>query len=233
MKPESTKTNLVILPTRGRPDNTARAIEFLKNNSSISDICIALDNDDDHNYPRVDGVIYEVNQRLRMNGTLNLVANKYASKYASIFFMGDDHVTRTPDWDVKLYEPIKRRGYGLSYGNDLFQGENLATAVMMSTNIIESLGFMAPPKLIHLYMDNFWMATGRVLKALDYLGDVVIEHMHYLNGKAEQDDRYQEVNSSDVYTRDRATFEAYITGEFKADMHKLIADLGIQGLAVE
>ena len=64
--------------------------------------------------------------------------------------------------------------------------------------------------------------------ALDYLGDVVVEHMHYLNGKAEQDDRYQEVNSSDVYTRDRATFETYITGEFKDDMHKLMADLGIQ-----
>lgn len=223
-------TNLVILPTRGRADNTARCVEHLQKFSSISDICVALDDDDDHNYPRLDGVIYEVNPRLRMNGTLNLVANKYAEQYETIYFLGDDHVVRTQDWDVKLYEPIKARGYGLSYGNDLLQGENLATAVMMSTNIIRSLGFMAPKKLIHLYMDNFWMSVGKVLVALDYRSDVVVEHMHYLNGKAEQDDRYQEVNSSDVYTRDRATFEAYVTGKFKDDMHKLIADLGIQDL---
>lgn len=221
-------TNLVILPTRGRADNTARCVEHLQKFSAISDICVALDDDDDHNYPRLDGVIYEVNPRLRMNGTLNLVANKYADQYETIFFLGDDHVVRTQDWDVKLYEPIKARGYGLSYGNDLLQGRNLATAVMMSTNIIRSLGFMAPKKLIHLYMDNFWMAVGKVLNAIDYCGDVVIEHMHYLAGKAAEDARYQEVNSSDVYTKDRKTYEDYIQEEFKEDAMKLIKDLAIE-----
>ncbi|NCV65265.1 MAG: hypothetical protein EBW16_03430 [Burkholderiaceae bacterium] len=54
---------------------------------------------------------------------------------------------------------------------DLFQGQNLATAVMMSTNIIKALGFMAPPKLIHLYMDNFWMAIGNILDCIDYHHD--------------------------------------------------------------
>jgi len=157
-------TNLVILPSRGRPESVERCVKHLKENSVISDICVAIDEDEADLYPRIDGVIYEVNERLRMNGTLNLVAYEYAGDYASTFFLGDDHVVRTPEWDLKLYAPIRQKGYGLSYGNDLLQGQNLATAVMMSNNIIRSTGYMAPKKLIHLYMDNYWMAVGKVLK---------------------------------------------------------------------
>ena len=160
-----------------------------------------------------------------MNGTLNLVANKYVDDYKTIYFMGDDHVPRTDGWDEKLYAPIKARGYGLSYGDDLLQGEKLATAVMMSTNIIKPLGFMAPPKLIHLYMDNFWMTLGQSLDALDYVPDAVIEHMHYLNGKAAQDERYAEVNASEVYTHDREVFEEYAATQLKDDVLKVAKTL--------
>ena len=81
-------TNLVIIPSRSRPESIDRAVKALKENSIISDICVAIDDDQADLYPRLDDVIYEVNPRLRMNGTLNLVANKYADKYETIFFMG-------------------------------------------------------------------------------------------------------------------------------------------------
>ena len=128
-------TNLVILPTRSRPDSAERCINALKEHSTISDFVIAIDDDQSDLYPRLEGVTYEVNPRLRMNGTLNLVANKYVDDYKTIYFMGDDHVPRTDGWDEKLYAPIKARGYGLSYGDDLLQGEKLATAVMYSSSL--------------------------------------------------------------------------------------------------
>jgi hypothetical protein len=218
-------TNLVIIPSRGRPDNIARTVEQLQLHSKISDICVAIDDDEADLYPRIDNVIYEVNPRLRMNGTLNLVANKYVDDYKTIYFMGDDHVVRTEGWDEKLYAPIKERGYGLAYGDDLFQSEKLATAVMMSTNIIKPLGFMAPPKLIHLYMDNFWMAVGHALDALYYVSDAVIEHMHYLNGKSTQDEGYAEVNSSEVYTHDKKVFDEYAETQLKNDVMKVALSL--------
>ena len=218
-------TNLVIIPSRGRPDNIARTVEQLQLHSKISDICVAIDDDEADLYPRIDNVIYEVNPRLRMNGTLNLVANKYVDKYKTIYFMGDDHVVRTEGWDEKLYAPIKARGYGLSYGDDLYQREKLATAVMMSTNIIKPLGFMAPRKLIHLYMDNFWMTLGQALDALDYVSEATIEHMHYLNGKATQDAGYAEVNSSEVYSHDRQVYEEYAANQLKDDVLKVAASL--------
>lgn len=215
-------TNLVILPSRSRPEKVAEAVEYLLDLSTISDICVAIDDDQSELYPRIEGVIYEVNPRLRMNGTLNLVATKYADKYETIFFLGDDHHVRTKAWDEKLYESIKARGFGLAYGDDKLQGEQLATAVMMSTNIIKAIGFMAPPKLIHLYMDNFWMSLGLALNCLDYVPDVVIEHMHYAAGKAPIDEQYAEVNSKQMYDTDRETYIEYVKTDLKTDLEKII-----------
>lgn len=219
------KTNLVILPSRSRPDNVKRGVDALLEHSRISDIIVAIDEDQADLYPRLEGVTYEVNPRLRMNGTLNLVANKYADKYETIYFLGDDHLVKTPGWDELLYAPIKARGYGLSYGNDLLQGQKLATAIMMSANIVRTLGFMAPPKLIHLYMDNFWMSLGQALDCLTYVREAVIEHMHYLAGKAQADEQYLDVNSQEMYRKDQESFIDYMQGQLKGDLERLIKEV--------
>jgi len=191
-------SNLVILPSRSRPDNVERCINALKENSVVSDFCVAIDDDQSDLYPRLDDVIYEVNPRLRMNGTLNLVANKYADKYKTIYFLGDDHLVKTKSWDRHLAEAINIKGYGLAYGNDLLQGKNLATAVMMSTNIIQTLGF----------------------------DDVIIEHLHPYAGKAEMDAGYADANSEEVGTADQKEFVRYLSEEFEDDLQKVMKLIG-------
>ena len=221
-------TNLVIIPSRSRPESIERAVKAVKENSILSDICVAIDDDQSDLYPRLDGVIYEVNPRLRMNGTLNLVANKYADKYETIFFMGDDHLPSTHQWDHFLSGAIASKGYGLAYGNDLFQGKNLATAVMMSTNIIRSFGFMAPPKLVHLFMDNFWMLLGMDLNAIWYFDDVIIEHLHFLAGKSQVDAGYIENNSNEVGLADRQELARYMETDYQADLARFKESVGIK-----
>lgn len=215
-------TNLVIIPARGRPDKAKDAFDALKAHSRISDFMIGLDDDDAHNYPEIEGVIREVNPRLKMNGTLNLLVGKYQDKYETISFMGDDHLVRTEGWDELLYSSIKERGYGISYANDLFQGANLPTMVMMSTNISKALGFFAPPELIHLFMDNFWKVFGQVTDCLTYHPDVIVEHMHYMAGKSQVDAQYQEVNSSDVSNHDALAFKEYAETRLKDDAIKVL-----------
>jgi hypothetical protein len=219
-------TNLVILPSRGRPQNVERCVNALKDNSLISDFCVAIDDDQSDLYPRLDGVIYEVNPRLRVNGTLNLVATKYADQYKTVSFIGDDHLVRSKDWDKALAEPINAKGYGLAYGNDLLQGKNLATAAMMSTNIIEILGFMSPPQLIHLFIDNFWMVLGLNIGSLYYFENVIIEHLHPYAGKAEIDEGYVEANSTERVSADEREFARYMADEFENDLKKVMASLG-------
>lgn len=220
-------SNLVILPTRSRPDSAERCINALKEHSVMSDFVIAIDDDQADLYPRLDGVTYEVNPRLRMNGTLNLVANKYADKYETIFFLGDDHLVQTPNWDEYLYKAISSKGYGLAYGNDLLQGVQLATAVMMSTNIIRAVGYMAPPKLVHLFMDNYWMSLGKRLGTLWYFDKVIIEHLHPVAGKVAWDEQYMEANSTEVSNGDRDEFLRYVKEDFDNEFEKIKTALGI------
>ena len=111
---------------------------------------------------------------------------------------------------------------GLVYGNDLLQGEHLATAVGMTGNIVKALGGMTPPNMINLYLDNFWMKLGNDLGALRYLPNVVIEHLHPIAGKAEWDEGYRAVNAEDVYSADEVEFWKYIQSpEYQSLVEKL------------
>src|SRR5215203_2027590 len=92
---------LVIVPSRSRPDNAHAFAEAFVEHSTRSDLLFALDEDDPllAGYAGIPGVQYEVNPRLRLVGTLNLVATKYCEQYDYLAFLGDDHRLRTPGWD--------------------------------------------------------------------------------------------------------------------------------------
>jgi len=154
-----------------------------------------------------------------MNGTLNYVALKYLKDYDYIVFMGDDHRIRTKDWDVTLSSSIGNKG--LAYGNDLFQKENLPTSVMISSNIISAIGYMAPPNQKHLYLDDFWLLLGKKLDAIHYHPDVIIEHMHYTLGKSEVDELYSEVNDPLMYSADQVAFLDYVNNQLELDLEKI------------
>ena len=214
------KDVLVIVPTRGRPD---ASLEFHKEflaKSMISDLMFAIDEDDADSYPRIDGVLYEVNPRMGMNGTLNYVATKYADKYKYIAFMGDDHRVRTFGWDLVMAERIG--SLGVAYGNDLIQGQALPTSVMMSSKIIKAIGYMAPPKQKHMYLDNFWLDLGTRLNAIHYLEDVIIEHLHFSVGKSDMDSSYQETNDSAIYNADKVAYDEYLSTQMDIDIDKIL-----------
>lgn len=209
---------LTIVPSRGRQKNHLDLIEAFKKTSTVSDLCFGLDEDDHHNYEKVPNVIYEINPPLRMNGTLNLIANKYVDQYDFIYFMGDDHRPRSLGWDLRLAEPLKD-SFGVSYGNDLLQGKNLPTAALMRSDMVKELGFFSPPILKHFYLDNFWMELGVALNNLNYFDDIVIEHMHPANKKSEVDNTYSHAWS--ILNEDIQNYEVYKKEQFQSDIEKL------------
>lgn len=219
------KEILIIVPSRSgnseRYPNVDRFIEnWKKNSEGHSDLCVALDDDDEHKYPKRDGVIYEINPRVRMIPTLNLVATKFKDDYKYIAFFGDDHVIKTK-WEsdfINFFE--SQNGLGIAYGDDLLQGVNLPTAVCLTSNIVDKLGFMVPKNLIHMYADNFWRDLGRQLNIIKYFENVVFEHLHPDVGKAVRDDQYDEANS--VYSADQVEYDKYIkSSSFIEDVEKI------------
>jgi len=227
---------LVIVPTRGRPENARDLIQTFRDtvfDRELTDLKFVIDDDDPEieGYRRVldgnqDGnVSYDVSKRMRMGPTLNRAAVKYSHDYDVIGFLGDDHRFRTDEWDLALVRSIADSQAAIRYGDDLLQGENLPTAVFLTSNIVKVLGYMAPPELVHMYLDNFWKDFGSNLGILKYEPEIVIEHMHFVNGKGMVDDQYLALNSSEAMAYDAAEYQRYQEKRFQYDLLKMRATL--------
>lgn len=216
----------MLVPTRGRPQNVVRLQHaFHELNRADTQLVLGVDHDD----PELDayqGLTLRDFTELAlvepagpgMVGALNQLADRYDTEAACLGFMGDDHLPRTEGWDQALCWAIKHQEGGVAYGNDLVHGPNLATAVVMDARIPRELGYMAPPTLRHLYVDNVWLDWGRGIGKLAYGNDVIIEHLHPLVGKAETDERYALVNSGEVNNHDHAAYEAYQRDQLPWDL---------------
>ena len=67
---------LMIVPSRKRPKSCVEVLEEFKKNSVDADILFGLDDDDKSEYAPEVLEHAEINPRLRMGGTLNLLATK-------------------------------------------------------------------------------------------------------------------------------------------------------------
>ncbi len=219
--------NLVLVPTRGRPERAFTLVSSFKDMSSISSILLVLDHDDEkldqYRSIPVPHIVYEPREYLV--GKLNRAALQFADKYETITFLADDQVLKTVKWDKILKTYIDKKGYGIAYGDDTIQGERVPTSAMISTNIIKSLGWMALPTSKHLYIDNTWKIIGQALEALYYDPEVVWEHHHFLNQKAEVDESYKFSNSEERYKEDGEAFKVWLETKATEQLTKLRQEL--------
>jgi hypothetical protein len=207
---------VVLVPTRGRPENIVELLQAFKDTNAEANIVIVCDEDDpkleEYKATGASGLVYP-REGKGMAKPLNKAANELAYHYDFFAFMGDDHRPRTQGWDIAIQEELSKLGTGLAYGNDLIQGAGLPTAVFMTADIVRTLGGMVPPNMIHLYLDNFWLELGRDLNAITYREDVIIEHLHPIAGKAQWDEQYREVNAQEVYSADAIAFKQYMASD--------------------
>lgn len=220
---------LVIVPSRGRPRNIAALADAWTATSASADVIVAVDDDDPTrgeyfdvvaSHPRFDLVVGE-RGKPGMVASLNRVAVAHCQMYDALGFMGDDHRPRTVSWDQRVSDELDQMGTGIVYGNDLLQGANLPTAAFMTADIVRALGWMAPPGLRHLFVDDAWKALGTALDALRYLPDVVIEHVHPVAGKADWDDGYRAANAGEMYVHDQAAFLRWVGEDMGHDVRRV------------
>lgn len=221
--------NLIIMCSKSRPDRAAKAWAAIKENAVESDFLMVISKDEENLYPEIDGVMKEiVPTGCYSNQKIQIVYPKYQDKYSVFFAIDDDCVVKTPEFDKILTEPLDKIGYGIAYGNDGMQGEKLPTKPVMTTNICKILGYPNPPDLLHLYSDNFYKRLGELLNSLHYFPDVIMDHEHYLNGKAEMDSTYKETNHPALFEHDKRVFDKYMLEKFAIDIAKLWDAFGIK-----
>lgn len=210
---------LVICPSRERSQKIDLTIEaWRKYTEGHSDFLIVCDDDDPELEQYIskagNGVYVTWDKPIKMCPSVNR-AFKSHPNYEYYMFIGDDHLFRTV-FEVKMMEAAGNKG--IVYGNDLLQGKNLATHCLMTSNIPKSIGYIAIPGLIHLFMDNFWMELGSACNILHYLDDVIVEHMHPEAKKATRDNRYQIVNSQENFNHDRDVFLTWLSDQKQKDV---------------
>jgi hypothetical protein len=223
-----------IVPTRGRPQNAARLVKAFANMKTYEGtrLIFAID-EDDTSYGEYVDVFMDVMEkydwvswvdgpRLRMNGTLNAVANSVvlAENVYALGFMGDDHEPLTHGWDT-AYLQVLRAGAFVVYGDDTIQHEAIPTQIAMRADIVRAIGYMAPPVLVHLYMDNFWYDIAEKLGGRAYLPSIVVRHHHPIAAAAEWDQTYIEANANHA---DGERYLEYVgSGQLDADAAKVRA----------
>ena len=215
----------ILVPSRGRPNAIASLYAELARTKTVADLIVVVDDDDEqmNEYIELGVTLFVVKRDGKgMAKPLNKAASHFKDAYRHFAFLGDDHRPRTQEWDKAFVTALDELGTGIVYGNDLFQAEQLPTAVAMTGDIVRALDGMVPPGMIHLYLDNFWMQLGKDLGAIRYFGEIIIEHLHPVAGKAQWDENYRSVNAEEVYSADAKAFDEYIKSQAYQDLLKAL-----------
>jgi len=188
---------LVIVPSRGRPRNIARLLSAVRATAKLdTHVHVAVDEDDETlpQYEAVmakagaEGDVLETGPRKGLCGTTNDVAVKRAGEYPFLASLGDDMVPRTPGWDKALCRAIEDMGgTGFSYPWTATR-EDIGEAIVMSSDIVSALGWMALPECSHWYIDDAWTALGRGAGCIRHLRAVLVDHRQVATGKAPADE---------------------------------------------
>jgi hypothetical protein len=222
---------LIITPTRGREKNAQRLIDAVAATCTArTDLILAVDDDDAGSYADLKPGAAEVvrGPRVTFSERTNRIAAGHGPGYRAVASLGDDHLPHTTGWDAAILAALDDMGgTGIVYGNDIGQGENLPTAVVISTDIVAALGWMCLPACDHYYVDAAWLDLGREAGCLRYLPDVIVEHLHYSRGASPNDQTYADHAGS--WQHDEAAYRAWRRNGMAADVdkiRKLRADAG-------
>jgi hypothetical protein len=227
---------LVAVQSRGRQERLREMIEAcLSLSEADTDIAVGID-DDDPSAGEYEAflrafppgyVFYTKAERRTLGAWTNRIAAANAGQYRAFASLGDDHIPRTMSWDGLLLEALDNlndAGSGIAYGNDQHQGQALPTAPVISSDIVEALGWMCEPSLRHMFVDNVWRDLGRAANCLAYVPGVVTEHQHPDAGKAVSDETY--AASLARTEADRQAYERWRNERMAGDVEKVRALLG-------
>lgn len=175
---------LVAVPSRGRPENIARLLKAVHSTSRMrTHVHVGVDDDDPQleNYREVmkaacENDVLLTGPRKGLTEWTNAIAVPAVKDYPYLASLGDDMVPRTVGWDRQLIKGITRMGgTGFTYPFDGMRVD-IPEAVVVSSNIVQELGWFAQPDLSHWYIDNVWSDLGHGAGCIRNLRAIAVDH---------------------------------------------------------
>lgn len=221
---------LIITPTRGRPKNLARLLDVVHALKKLTTHVYAAVDDDDpelFKYRYVmdeagqDGDVLMARTRKGLAAWTNEVALENAGDYKYLASFGDDHVPRTRGFDRALCRGIEDiGGTGFTYPWDGIR-EDIPEAVVMSSNIVQALGWMCLPSLQHYYVDNVWADLGNGAGCIRHLRAISVDHINPMDGTTPGDATY--VSSAKKIPEDELAYREWQrSGQMAADIATIV-----------
>jgi hypothetical protein len=217
---------LVICPTRGRRQQAERLLKSFTGTKKLdtTDLVFITDGDDD-SYESMDwgeansGVL---TPRDSLTGKLNRTADAYTDMYDAMMFVGDDHVFETDGWDdIMLHMLADMGGTGMIYPDDK-RRTDVPEMIMISSDIVKTLGCFAEPSLKHYYIDNAWSEIGKRTGLLKFCPEVVVRHLHYsvIGLGVERDQTYIEAENA-WGASDMQAYQTWLTNKMPVQVSQL------------
>jgi hypothetical protein len=190
----------VLVPSRGRPDGLMKMIVSaakMATHERRVEFIVRLDFDDpkleEYFWPRLEGVTYIQGPRELLSACWNRCYE--SAKGEILMHAGDDITFNTPGWDVRVREEFQKLPdrIGLVFGDDLSPNfPDLATHGFLHRRWVDTVGYFLPPLFSSDWNDVWISEVAKQLGRFVPMPDVVIEHRHYIFGKAERDSTYAE-----------------------------------------
>tara|TARA_Y100001973_G_C5069012_1_gene266591 strand:+ start:47 stop:769 length:723 start_codon:yes stop_codon:yes gene_type:complete len=216
----------ILTPTRNRPNNCDRFIKSLYETTQYTgtlELLFYVDSDDpakdiykeieerwQNNFWRVEFVIGEP---MSVSKSWNIIAKK---SLGDIMIMGnDDLVYKTVRWDSKLMAKLIEldNPYYLTWFNDGINGNRHCAFPVISREWYETLGYFSPGVFNFGYNDTWVYDIAKRVGKLNYMNEILVEHLHFSVGKSNMDDTYARNRSQEkgnLYRKDKEIYERTI-----------------------
>ena len=132
-------------------------------------------------------------------------------------FIGDDIVLKTTKGLLALEKASSH--WFVSYPNDTIQRHRLPTHFCVGNRLVRVMGGVVPPMFHHNYMDVGLAGIAEPMHLLRYCPEVIFQHNHYINGKAEIDATYLEALTGE--TVGKSALKEFNNGYKKEVLSKL------------
>lgn len=175
---------MIILPSRRRPEHLKRFFQSYIESESSEPGLVIIGYDDWHDLnltyaeiPLPHGWDFEVSMFESMGDKIRHIWPKFAKEeWASLILLNDDHVLETPAWDKKLIAQLNGRNFITC--NDMWQPTRAAGATIWSRDLLLAVGYIFPPGMQHLFIDDVWQDLGRETGCWINDQSVIVHHVH-------------------------------------------------------
>lgn len=186
----------LLAPSRGRPESLERMVQSaFKTAAEPVEVLCYWDEDDDSNYPMIEGVTYVRGPRLVLSEAWNA-----CSEYAQgdiMGHLGDDVIFHTPHWDQLVVNrfDIFADKIAFVFGKDGNEHDRLkvfGTHGFIHRRWVDAVGYFVPPYFSSDHNDTWLNDVAHIINRHVYEPEIYMEHMHPALGKGDWDQTHKD-----------------------------------------